>query len=187
MKASAALDQEADYLLMDIGGGSVEFIHSQKAEAVWKISLEIGMARLNELFPLNDPPEAAMLDAATAWLRERLDPLFSYLQNQKQMTLCGSAGSFDTLIALQHKGTQYEMVSELSKADFSYWRENLWQMPRKTRAALPGMKPIRVDMLVYALLLIGLVNDALGGGAIRTSSWSLREGALLELLGGCDS
>ncbi|MFN3528574.1 MAG: phosphatase [Bacteroidia bacterium] len=182
VKASGALNEHSDYLLMDIGGGSVEFIHSQAAKAVWKISLEIGMARLNELFPMNDLPEAALLEEAKDWLWQQLDPLNNYLQNLNHIQLCGSAGSFDTLVALQNQGPSQQTVNLLQKSVFDLWHTRLLQMPRQERAALPGMKPIRVDMMVYAMLLIKLVNDAIGAGNISTSAWSLREGALIRLL-----
>ena len=183
VQASGALDQQ-DSLLIDIGGGSVEFIHGNRDAAHWQTSLEIGMARLHARFPLPDPITAEVLTASEAWLRERLGPVIERIQSQHIRLLAGSAGSFDTLIDLQNGGDlpAHPRWNALPMADFQHWYDVLLGASRAERAALPGMKPIRVDMMVYALLLIRLLAEATGAQEIQCCRWSLREGALVSAL-----
>lgn len=183
VQASGALGAEPT-LIMDIGGGSVEFIHGSKTELLWKTSLEIGMARLNALFPLPDPIQPEVLVASENWLRAQLQPVLDRIKSHQIRLLTGSAGSFDTLIDLQNGGRPpaHARWNRLGMADFQHWHNVLLHATRSERAALPGMKPIRVDMMVYAMLLIRLVVEAMESAEIVCCSWSLREGALVSAL-----
>ena len=69
VRLSGALSS-TNSLLIDIGGGSVEFIIGNERQLQNAISLEIGMARLNSLFPLEDPVSPAQLADIDTWLRE---------------------------------------------------------------------------------------------------------------------
>lgn len=183
VQASGALGTPAS-LVMDIGGGSVEFIHGNATEVRWQTSLEIGMARLDALFPLSDPLTPELLADSETWLRERLRPVIDRIQSQQIRLLTGSAGSFDTLIALQTSGGRpaHPRWNTLAMADFRHWYTVLLGATRAERVALPGMPPLRVDMMVYAMLLIRLLTEAMGAQEIQCCSWSLREGALVSAL-----
>ncbi len=179
VQASGALGA-TPHLIVDIGGGSVEFIYGSKNALLWKTSLEIGMARLNALFPLSDPITPELLAGSETWLRERLGPVLEQISTYQIRRLTGSAGSFDTLLALENAGAAaaHPRFNLLPVHRFRHWYEYLLTASRAERAALPGMKPVRVDMMVYAMLLMRLLTDAMGVRDIQCCSWSLREGAL---------
>jgi len=185
VRHSGALENKPQ-LLIDIGGGSVEFIICTDRQMLWEQSIEIGMARINELFPLNDPIDAANIAAVDTWLREKIHPVFDAVQRYDIGQLVGSAGSFDTLSELdaQHKNQGYLWSHSNSWAlhheDFSRVYNQLLHSDRAERAALPGMPTIRVDMIVYAVVLIRLLADRLRSYNIVCSRYSLREGVLFS-------
>lgn len=172
-------------LVVDIGGGSVEFLYATRSQVLWKSSLEIGIARLGELYPLTDPLLPQTLAQSETWLRERLHPVIDLIRSERIAQLCGSAGSFDVLIDLEAaaQGFTPARYNPLPIDRFMHWHERLLTSDRAQRKALPGMKPNRKEMIVYALLLIRLLTDAIQPEFIQCASWSLREGALAELVG----
>ncbi|MFT7161214.1 MAG: exopolyphosphatase/guanosine-5'-triphosphate,3'-diphosphate pyrophosphatase, partial [Bacteroidia bacterium] len=84
-------------LIIDIGGGSVEFIIANDQEVLWMRSLEIGGQRLMDQFHNNDPIDQGDIEKLNSFLKSQLEEVIqkSYKHNVKK--LIGSAGSFDTL------------------------------------------------------------------------------------------
>lgn len=183
VRLSGALNS-TNSLLVDIGGGSVEFIIANERQMQNAVSLEIGMARLNTLFPLEDPISPAQLADIDTWLREKLEPVVELLNRYPVQQFCGSAGSFDTLCEI-HASLHFQQSSWknstsylLRRSDFDELYELLLLADRDTRAKMPGMLPIRVDMIVCAVILIRLLADKLKCDEISCSKYSLREGLL---------
>lgn len=185
VRHSGALENQPQ-LLLDIGGGSVEFIICTDRQIFWEQSIEIGMARLNELFPLSDPVDAASIAAADTWLREKIHPVFAAIEKYDIRQLVGSAGSFDTLSEMDaHRKSQLYLWSHsnswaLERDDFNALYNQLLLADRAERLGLPGMQPIRVDMIVYAVILIRLLADRLKTNNIICSRFALREGVLFS-------
>jgi len=184
VRGSGALTEQPS-LVVDIGGGSVEFLYATRTEVRWKSSLEIGIARLGELYPLTDPLLPETLARSETWLRERMHGVIDLIRSERINQLCGSAGSFDVLMDLEGAARGFVPASsnQLPIDRFNHWYQLLLTSDRAQREVLPGMKPNRKDMIVYALLLIRLLTNAIRPPYISCSSWSLREGALGELLG----
>lgn len=185
VRHSGALDGQPQ-LLVDIGGGSVEFVICTDRQILWETSLEIGMARLNELFPLSDPLEAATIASADTWLREKIHLVFAAIDRFGSNQLVGSAGSFDTLSELdaREKGQTYLWSHSnswaLARTDFTRLYNQLLLASRAERLAIPGLPAYRVDMLVYAVILIRLLADRLNTNDIICSRYALREGVLFS-------
>lgn len=178
--AAGALAEDA--LLVDIGGGSVEFVHANAQHIHWLKSIEMGMARLQAAVPWSDPIRPAEVAAARAWLHSQLEPVRAYATSQHILHLVGSAGAFDTLYTLHSRQTEPVQLAFVSREAVVHWLQRLLGMTRDQRAALPGMPPLRVDMQVVALLLMEALLEILPQvKGITTTSWALREGKLLEL------
>ena len=94
-------------LIMDIGGGSVEFIIANKTKIFWQHSFEIGAALLLEKFKPHNPITKDEIKTVESFLDKELSLLFEQLKKLKvkPKSLIGSAGSFETfaeMIAHQH-------------------------------------------------------------------------------------
>ena len=178
------------YLLMDIGGGSVEFIIANADTIFWKHSFEIGAQRLlDQFFP--DPSGAlppAQLRAELEFLAEKLAPLTAAVAGFGPLAgLVGSSGSFDTLADLSvgqiRREADLPPRTVLPLADFERHFAQLLTLDHAGRVALPGMFPMRADMLVVASVIIKYVLTTYGLTRITTSAFALKEGLLAELLG----
>ena len=181
----------ARHLLMDIGGGSVEFIIANADTIFWKQSFEIGAQRLlDQFFP--DPSGVfapAQLRAELEFLAARLAPLTAAVAEWGPLAgLVGSSGSFDTLADMGGGQVRREAdlppSTELPVADFEHYFAQLLTLDHAGRVALPGMFPMRADMLVVASVIIKYVLTTYHLTRITTSAFALKEGLLAELLAG---
>ncbi len=174
-------------LIMDIGGGSIEFIIGNSREAWWKQSFEIGGQRLMELFHENDPITPREIENIERYLAEQLDSLFASCAEFKPKTLIGSSGTFDTLSDIHtHNGGKSRDVHSteypLTLDGFSHIHQQLLTKSRKERLAMPGMIELRVDMIVVASILIQFLVRKLNIEKIRVSAYALKEGVMLHHL-----
>ena len=175
-------------LIMDIGGGSVEFIIANQATIFWKQSFEIGAQRLlDQFFP--DPSgvfPAAMVGTEQQYLSVALEPLVEAVRRYQPRCLVGASGSFDSLADMQlgQLRTEAELppYTELDLSSFQASYRHLLSGNHAQRAALPGIMPLRADMLVVATVLIDFVLGVTEITRIRTSAYALKEGLLAEML-----
>ena len=173
-------------LVMDIGGGSVEFILGNRERVFWKQSFEIGGQRLMERFmaesELISQPSMARLHS---YVQEQLLPLTNAVHQYPPTLLVGSSGSFDTLVAMYfHEETGHwppadQAAFELPLASFYHYYQLLTTRNRAGRMALPGMIELRVDMIVVAVCLIDFILKSYGLTTLKVSTYALKEGALV--------
>ncbi|MEP0986581.1 exopolyphosphatase [Ekhidna sp.] len=186
--ASKALDLGAKRnLIMDIGGGSIEFIIADQSKTYWRQSFEVGGQRLVERFHKTDPITQKEIDDLHRFFDTELSPLLKACAEFKPETLIGCSGTFDTLsdIYCEENGIERnEDATEypFGKDAFQWIFENLIKKNRIERLAIPGMIEMRVDMIVVACVLIDYILDNLSLNYIRISGYALKEGILFNVL-----
>ena len=173
-------------LVMDIGGGSTEFILATDKALMWKRSFELGVTRLRERIPISDPITVEEEARIAAHLDDQLEALYAVVERQEPHVLVGSAGSFDSLariISAERGGAlgHDAVTMSFSALEFDGLKDRLLRMDRTERLRVPGLPEHRVDTMPYALIQIDRVLMA---GGIRDLAWSryaLKEGAAATL------
>lgn len=179
---------EETQLIMDIGGGSVEFIIANQITIFWKQSFEIGAQRLlDKFFP--DPSgvfPAAAVEAEQQYLGTMLTPLIEAVRQYRPVGIVGASGSFDSLADMQlgQLRTEAELppCTELAFESFQSSYCHLLGGNHEQRKALPGILPMRANMLVVASVLIDFVLGITEITRLRASAYALKEGVLAEIL-----
>lgn len=177
---------EANVLVMDIGGGSVEFIIGSQQNVRWKQSFEIGAARLIESFHKNNPITEEEKLALEKYLTEKLADLRTAVDEFKPEILIGAAGSFETLLDVVIKDLTVIPVSlsksayQIRREDFDVFLEIMTTSTMEQRSLLRGMTNFRVEMITVAALLMSYVITNFGIKRIITSDYSLKEGVLFS-------
>lgn len=185
---SAALDlEEENALIMDIGGGSVEFIICNKKDVLWKQSFEIGAQRLLDLFHVSDPISDKNIAQLQEYFEQQLGDLKKSCQLYQPQTLIGASGTFDTLSDIyvheeQINVPEHETELPLSYAHFFKMHAEISRKSREERLKIPGMIEMRVDMIVVATWLIHYVLQQYQIKKIRVSAFALKEGLLRKLI-----
>jgi exopolyphosphatase/guanosine-5'-triphosphate,3'-diphosphate pyrophosphatase len=180
-------DDKGTYTVMDIGGGSTEFIIGNAEGILWKQSFPLGVSRIQEF--LN--PSDILTDDETARLTQSfakvLLPLKEALERHPSHTLIGASGSFDTLtamIAAARRQSFDPLRNRIALDDFSRMHSILASSTFEQRLALPGMLPMRADTMPLASALIDYVIQAYGMTTLIQSSYALKEGALQCIIEG---
>ncbi|HKL02400.1 MAG TPA: hypothetical protein VJ911_01945 [Cryomorphaceae bacterium] len=190
VQLAGALKEGESSLIMDIGGGSTEFIIANSEEIIWKKSYEIGVSRLLEKFNPKDPitreTEARVVD----YVSENLGEALEEARREDVKILIGSSGSFDTFSdVLAHRKGDYEKTKDLTSGVFEYDKlrahlDELVKSTRKERELMKGMVAIRVRMIVMSALIARMVLDQVQFDEVRLSRYSLKEGVLFDVLKG---
>lgn len=186
VRAAGTLDDQMA-LVIDIGGGSVEFILCTERRIYWKQSFEIGGQRLLERFMETDPISPSAVSRLNRFFQEQLLPLTNAVHQYAPVVLVGSSGSFDTLVDLQfmhekgHLPDENQTAFNLPVSEFYRSYELILTRNHAERMQLPGMIGLRVDMIVVGVCLIDFALRAYGIPQIRVSTYSLKEGVLADL------
>ena len=173
------------FLIMDVGGGSVEFILASQSEGViWKRSYPLGIARLLEQFDLSDPVTEENIQILERYFDQNLTELWEVVSQHRPGMLIGAAGTFDTLRAL---ATGKEWLPETNKS----WQEIPLDIYRKVhqmllrskateRIQMKGMEPFRVEMIVPASIFVNFVLGKTNVPSLVQTYYSLKEGVVFR-------
>lgn len=171
-------------LVMDIGGGSVEFIIGIGEQIVWKQSFEIGAARLIDKFHDSDPISNDATNQLFHYLEQTLAPLFEAVNSYQPKAVIGSAGAFETLVDVVIKDLAVVPLSlsknafEIRKEDFDVFVEIMRTSTQEQRIRLRGMTDFRVEMITVAALLMYHVVSTCNFQHIIAVNYALKEGVL---------
>lgn len=174
-------------LILDIGGGSNEFIICTKDQMLWKHSFELGMARIIERFHPSDPIRPGEVQAIENYYMEELELLLENAKVYQPTMLVGASGTFDTLAAMsKHRfgsgNTEGESSFELDPAHFDQLYHLLLPSTSDERLKMPGMEPVRVELIVPAVIFINFVLSACGLKRMIQSAYALKEGVMSRIV-----
>ncbi|MBK7854582.1 MAG: exopolyphosphatase [Bacteroidetes bacterium] len=178
----------APVIIMDIGGGSTEFIICTNKEIVWKKSFELGAALLLEKFKPHDPIIISEVAKIEQHLNATLQPMLSFINdNHISITeLIGSAGSFETFAEMcLHQFSNPEELTEKNSFDIPLQQyltvhNQLLNSNAAERKQMKGLIEMRVDMIVIASILFMYVVKKIGIKKVTLSAYALKEGMLFE-------
>ena len=180
----AAVPMEQNSLIVDIGGGSVEFIICDRSKLYWKKSYPIGVARIMERFHYSDPISDTAVGELNTYFENTLSDLFDQINIYQPKLMIGSAGSFETFAQLQDHNFKVSFNQPEQVIDLAVFRELSEMIIKSTHAErerMPAIPAIRVDMIVVSTLLTKFIINKSGIDTLKLSAYSLKEGMLFEL------
>ena len=183
--ATASVGGEPPFLVLDIGGGSTEFIlGSAGPEAM--TSRQLGCVRLTERAITSDPPSTHDLQTATAVIEAELDAVEELVPAGQAQTLIGVAGTVTTVAALHLGLAAYEAEAihgtRVPAADVVRIADELAGMTTAQRRELGPMASGREDVIVAGALILRRVVERFGFADVLTSESDILDGLALELL-----
>jgi len=169
----------APYLVVDIGGGSTEFVLGS-ASVVAAKSVDVGCVRLTERHLHADPATPAQIEGARADVVRALDAVAQTVPFGDAASLVGLAGSVTTVAALSLGLTEYDPVrihhARVPAKTVSEITARLLAMTRAERAALPVMHPGRVDVIGAGALVLDTVMQRLHLDEVVVSEHDILDG-----------
>lgn len=180
VKLSGAIQGKS--LIMDIGGGSTEFIFCDEKQLYWKKSFDIGAARLMQKFFKSDPISKIDQTNINQHLKETLTELIEFGKSFGATTLIGSAGAFETYSAMLNPSVNIE-IAKVPIAINAYHQlsRQLIASTHQQRSEMPNLIPLRVDMIVMASIITDYVLTELNLKEITLSTYDLKMGVLIKM------
>ncbi|MGC4894851.1 exopolyphosphatase [Micromonospora sp. DT31] len=179
-------EAEPPYLVVDIGGGSTEFVVGTRESGVrGAISVDIGCVRMTERHLHGDPPTPAQVAAAEADIAAAVDRALAAVPGRDAATLVGLAGSVTTVVALA-KGLREYDPSRIHHARVSYAQvaevtADLLGKSREQRLAHPVMHPGRADVIGAGALVLRVIMERAGLSSVVASEHDILDGIAWSL------
>lgn len=175
------------WLLVDVGGGSVELTMVEDGRPIWMRSVPLGVARLTERFLPKDPPTGRQVRALERHVERTLGDLLARARRRGVVAAIGTSGTINTLAAMAYAARGEEAGrlhgASVSRNEIHALRRRLLSLDARTRAELPGMDTKRVDLMPAAMILVDVILTRTRVPRLMVCGWALREGVLLELAG----
>ncbi|MCB0569670.1 MAG: hypothetical protein KDC66_07910 [Phaeodactylibacter sp.] len=173
---------EEHMLIMDIGGGSVEFIIADQSGIYWAQSFPIGVAVLYRRFHRHEPILPEETQQLEAFLSDTLAPLWEKLKTYPCRRLAGASGTFDVVadfIGVEGDSALHYVAPATA---FFPFQESIVRLTQEERHSLPKLPPERADLIVVALILLKAVIRQAGIEEVVASAYAMKEGMLYEML-----
>lgn len=174
-------------LMVDIGGGSVEFILADRQQFFYTSSKKIGVARMAAEFVDHDPISKEEIKKLRAHFEGELKDLFEALRDQDIDTIVGSSGTMENIaemIANQQSITSSVTLNELtySVKDYKKFHKKFIKLNRDERQKQKGLDEKRVDIIAPGLVLLDFLIEKTGVKQVKISESALREGMILNFI-----
>ena len=178
-------------LIIDIGGGSTEFIITRGSEPELLQSMRLGAVRLTEKFITTDPASKDELQRLSTSIRADLSRVVSEVH---QVGFDFAIGTSGTVLNLVRAAIQAHSFGEEDTSGFESFNQSvtldqlkrlnrrLAKMNLRERAKVQGLEKQRADIIVAGGVLLETILTEVGADSITTCDWSLREGVVLDFL-----
>lgn len=183
--AVSLVDRRA--LVVDIGGGSTEFVVGEQGELVEARSLRLGAIRLTERFlpaGVDGPPPAAAVAECRTFLRGALSGVARDLGGHRPELAVGSSGTIESiaLMVAADRGLDLRQINGFSftAGELAAVADRVLSLSASGRRRVRGLDERRVDIIVGGVLLLQEIFDAFGLEAMTVSDLALREGVLYD-------
>jgi len=177
-------------LLLDVGGGSTEFILGHGKKKSFAHSFPLGTVRLLENFPHSDPPTRGEFTKCRDWLKRFLHgevrpQLAPALKNGTgEIQLVGTGGTTSILARIEKKLERFDR-DKIERAVLSFdqivaHRKYLWKLPLAERKEIPGLPKMRADVILTGVLIYETVMEEFSFKQLRVSTRGLRFAAMMD-------
>lgn len=175
--------EQGPFLVVDIGGGSTEFILGTQAPEQL-ISVDMGCVRMSERHLHTDPPTRAELAACCEDVRATLQKVLAAVDVKRARRMVGLAGTVTALAYLQLGLKQYDPVQThhmlLARSDVERMFEQLASVPDERRKALLA-EPKRSGVIVAGAAVLMTILRELGIEELLVSETDILDGLAASL------
>ncbi len=182
------LKENVNYLILDIGGGSNEFILCNNKEVLWKKSYDLGIARLLEMIDPHDPIYESDLQKMRSITNGLIPDLIENCTKYNPTELIGASGSFETYVSMilyKRYGSanylKHKKGIEIEMEDFLDLYKQIICSTSKERLQMPGLPEWRIEMIVLAIAFTKYIIDLFELQKIHFSDYAMKEGVVGEL------
>lgn len=172
--------QFSPYLIMDIGGGSTEFILADDNEVIFSKSYPLGVTKLFNTFNDTDPISDSTITNLELYIEEQLTDLSQVLADYTLRGLIGASGSFEVLATVLTGKIPNQSMVNISLIDFNSLSEQVILSSIEERRNIDGIPESRVKLVQVAFVMMRKVIDMYKPKCIGVSPFAIKEGLISE-------
>ncbi len=173
-------------LVMDVGGGSTEFVVAASGAPERLLSVRLGVVALTEQYLKCNPPRSWELVKLEGAIGDRCDDLAERLGEVRGRVCAGTGGTVTTLATIDMGLREYDPRRvngyRLYRRRLTELYRWLSRMTLESRRRVPGLEPDRADVIVAGAAIVLQAMETLGFSELKVSDAGLREGVLLDLM-----
>lgn len=183
-------------LLLDVGGGSTEFILGHGDQKHFRHSFRLGTVRLLETIPHSDPPTNEEFAETRRWVRDFIEDkirptLGPALDRETELhpgrlpiALVGTGGTTTILARMEAALETYDRgiieTTRISAERVKWHMEHLWSLPLARREGIVGLPRKRADVILTGTVIYEAVMEQFGFPELRVSTRGLRFAAVMD-------
>lgn len=172
-------------LIVDVGGGSAEFIVAENGEMKEGVSRPLGAVRLNEVFLKTDPPTEVELKRLEKFIDDKFEPARLPIEVFKFDRVIGTSATAAALVSAIHSipRARREEADRLSAstADLRKLFGQMASTPLNDRKKIPGLGPRRAEIVVAGAAVFLRTLETLGQPGIHYCGAGVRDGIIADL------
>lgn len=173
------IDKEGDILVIDIGGGSTEFIFGNKEGIERNVSINIGALRLTEKYLSEGYSDSAFSDMRK-FINEQIKDIVSYLNEKEIECVCGIGGTITSLSAVNQNLEVYSMEkvhgSVITREEVQKMMDKFVSCSDEERKHINGLQPKRADIIAAGTEILICIMDNLSKKDVVVSEYDNLEG-----------
>ena len=174
-------------VVIDVGGGSTEFVVGRGREAGFHVSLQAGVVRMSERHIDSDPPESEQLQALAEDVRETFDDGLPQSERAHVRRAIGVAGTATSAAAIDQRLDPYDAERvdgyTLTLGTIELLLARLADMDEAQRREVVGLQPDRAPTIVAGMIVLGETLRAFGLDEVEVSEHDILHGGALRLAG----
>ena len=178
------IENAEDILVIDIGGGSTEFIIGDKDGIKFSKSENVGALRMTEKFITTDPIDDEEFNEMVKFIEETISSTLDTLKFMKINKLVGIGGTITSLSAMNQELEVYSMEkvhnSVVTKKDLEKILQNLKKMTLNDKKMLKGLQPKRADIITSGVKILHIIMEKLEFEEIMISEYDNLEGLMCQ-------
>lgn len=176
---------EGNLLILDIGGGSTEFIFGNNDGIIKSVSIDIGALRLTEKFR-GFEKDAELYSEMISFIKEKTNDIMEYLRECEISTVCGIGGTITSMSAINQKLEVYSMEkvhqSVITAEDADSISEMLRHSTEEDRKSMKGLQPKRADIITAGAVILDTIIKSLDIDRVVVSEYDNLEGLVSEMI-----
>ena len=176
------LDTDEQILVIDIGGGSTEFILGDREGIKFAKSENVGALRMTEKFLAKDPIDTNEFSNMSKFIYSEIKDTIDYIKSKQIKKIVGIGGTITSLSAMNQELEVYSMEkihnSEVSIKNIKDILQNLKQMTLNDKKTLKGLQPKRADIITAGVEILNIIMENLEIEKIIVSEYDNLEGLM---------
>lgn len=176
------LDTDEQILVIDIGGGSTEFILGDREGIKFAKSENVGALRMTEKFLAKDPIDTNEFSSMSKFIYGEIKDTIDYIKSKQIKKIVGIGGTITSLSAMNQELEVYSMEkihnSEVSIKNIKDILQNLKQMTLNDKKTLKGLQPKRADIITAGVEILNIIMENLEIEKIIVSEYDNLEGLM---------